>query len=317
MRSLTVGIPSGLGLPVAFGNLDPFDRARPIAAVLQMLVKLRQITFRTRRKPLDALTIYAGSPLVPLDFPPCGFQRRRPDDLIHQAEPFASFDAVTQRRHHAIRPDRSFRPPPNPRLSAGGVSPLLSPVGTLGVVLLHSVPHASSFLPPFPRGGVASRPSRRDHGSGLMKALTPDALTHSPRSLRLLRLAVPTFRPQPRGLSLGRFLSRLSAKGSFQASPPMSRLATAPRRNRFVILRTAGSPPVALHPASRRRSYLQLWSCDQLQNGLPPSRQNVLTDALIAGLDPAIPITWHGCASINGMAGSSPAMTDPQRPDAI
>src|SRR5690349_22507050 len=61
----------------------------------------------------------------------------------------------------------------------------------------------------------------------------------------------------------------------------MSRLATAPRRNRFVILRTAASPPVALHPASWRRSYLRLWSCDQLQNGLTPFRQNVLTDALM------------------------------------
>src|SRR5205807_10587258 len=40
----------------------------------------------------------------------------------------------------------------------------------------------------------------------------------------------------------------------------MSRLATALRRIRFVILRTAGSPPVAPHPASRRRSYLQLRS---------------------------------------------------------
>jgi len=66
----------------------------------------------------------------------------------------------------------------------------------------------------------------------------------------------------------------------------MSRLATASRRNRFVILRTAGSPPVAPHPASQRRSYLRLWSCDQPQNGLAPFRQNVLEDALIRGLDP-------------------------------
>jgi hypothetical protein len=30
---------------------------------------------------------------------------------------------------------------------------------------------------------------------------------------------------------------------------------------------------------------------------------------VIAGLDPAIPIMWHGRVFINGMAGSSPAMT--------
>ena len=30
---------------------------------------------------------------------------------------------------------------------------------------------------------------------------------------------------------------------------------------------------------------------------------------VIAGLDPAIPIVWHGRAFISGMAGLSPAMT--------
>jgi hypothetical protein len=29
------------------------------------------------------------------------------------------------------------------------------------------------------------------------------------------------------------------------------------------------------------------------------------------GRDPAIPIMWHCCALISGMAGSSPAMTIP------
>jgi len=35
---------------------------------------------------------------------------------------------------------------------------------------------------------------------------------------------------------------------------------------------------------------------------------------VIAGLDPAIPITWHGGALISGMAGSNPAMTIPKNP---
>ena len=95
---------------------------------------------------------------------------------------------------------------------------------------------------------------------GNMKALNPAELTQTGRPLRLLRLAVPVFRPQPRKLPTGRFVSRLSAGGCFQASPCMSRLATALRRIRFVILRTAGSPPVAPHPGSRRRSYLRLRS---------------------------------------------------------
>ncbi len=42
------------------------------------------------------------------------------------------------------------------------------------------------------------------------------------------------------------------------ASPLMRRLAAAYGRNVFALLRTASSPRVALHPASRRRSYLWL-----------------------------------------------------------
>lgn len=68
----------------------------------------------------------------------------------------------------------------------------------------------------------------------------------------------------------------------------MSRLATGSRRNRFVLLRTAGSPPVALHHASQHRSYLRLPGYDMPGRGLPPRRQRILTDALIAGLVPAI-----------------------------
>ena len=42
------------------------------------------------------------------------------------------------------------------------------------------------------------------------------------------------------------------------ASPFPSRLATTAGRIEFVILRTGRSPPVALHPTSRRRSYVRL-----------------------------------------------------------
>ena len=110
-------------------------------------------------------------------------------------------------------------------------------------------------------------------GISTMKAVTPADLTRTGRSLRLLRLAVPAFRPQPRKLPAGRFVRRLSAGGCFQASPRMSRLATDLRRIRFVILQTAGSPPVAPHPASRRRSYLQLRS----QRPAPARTCTVLT----------------------------------------
>jgi hypothetical protein len=39
--------------------------------------------------------------------------------------------------------------------------------------------------------------------------------------------------------------------------------------------------------------------------------------AVIAGLDPAIPMMWHGCALLSGMAGSSPAMTIQQKPNLL
>jgi hypothetical protein len=47
------------------------------------------------------------------------------------------------------------------------------------------------------------------------------------------------------------------------ASPFPSRLATTTGRIAFVLLRTSRSPPVALHPASRRRSYLRLRGSDR------------------------------------------------------
>jgi hypothetical protein len=54
-------------------------------------------------------------------------------------------------------------------------------------------------------------------------------------------------------------LSRVS-HGVPWASPFPSRLATTTGRIEFVILRTSLSPPVALHPASQRRSYVRLQS---------------------------------------------------------
>ena len=47
------------------------------------------------------------------------------------------------------------------------------------------------------------------------------------------------------------------------ASPLASRLATTKSRIEFILLRTGRSPPVALHPASRRRSDFQLQSSNQ------------------------------------------------------
>jgi len=48
---------------------------------------------------------------------------------------------------------------------------------------------------------------------------------------------------------------------------------------RFVILRTGRSPPVALHPASRRRSYSRLQAVAQTWRGLAPLCLHALTGA--------------------------------------
>jgi hypothetical protein len=134
---------------------------------------------------------------------------------------------------------------------SGTTQTLIGSIPTSRLQLPAPLPSERFCFPPLPTAEAASRyyegsDSCRSHQTG--------------RSLRLLRFAVAAFRPQPRKLPTGRFISRLSADGCFQASPRMSRLATALRRIRFVILRTAGSPPVAPHPASRRRSYLRLRS---------------------------------------------------------
>ena len=104
-----------------------------------------------------------------------------------------------------------------------------------------------------------------------MRALTPASDHLRRRSPRLHRLTVLSFHPQPRDAARGSLYTPMtSVHGEFQASPPPSGLATTPRRNGFVILQTDSSPPVALHPASRRRSYLRLRSFGILRHGLSP-----------------------------------------------
>jgi hypothetical protein len=61
-----------------------------------------------------------------------------------------------------------------------------------------------------------------------------------------------------------------SVTSDFRTSPWYRRFIAALRRIEFVILRTDTSPPVAPHPASRRRSFLRLRSCGFLRHGLSP-----------------------------------------------
>ena len=115
-------------------------------------------------------------------------------------------------------------------------------------------------------------------GIGTMKALTPARLTRAARSPRLHCLAFPTFRPQPREPSAGRFIRRCSASGWFQASPPHEQARHRPPLNRVrqppppqgQALRTVASSPVAPHPALLLAWPTQLPSTTELRH--PPAR---------------------------------------------
>ena len=80
-----------------------------------------------------------------------------------------------------------------------------------------------------------------------------------------------------------------------------------PRRIEFVILRTASSPPAALHPASRRRSCLQLRGHGLPRHGLSPCYVCAFTSAL--GASPsarAEPNAGTRFASARGRASHAP-----------
>ena len=105
-----------------------------------------------------------------------------------------------------------------------------------------------------------------------MKALTPVRLT--------LRTALPVYRTLPCDHSISNHLTHpcrsfhtlpLSSTGSLSTGRGFALLPASspvtPGRIEFVILRTGRSPPVAFHPASRRRSYvwLQVWRAIDLK----------------------------------------------------
>jgi len=131
-----------------------------------------------------------------------------------------------------------------------------------------------TFLPP-----LALRPLRRVNAT--MEALTPVRLSPTYRSpcftySPFLTIPSPTtWCPPVVALSpypSARQVSRTGTPATQCLPRHGSRLHLSlagspgsPGRNGFVILRTGRSPPVALHPASRRRSYSRL----QAGEGIP------------------------------------------------
>jgi hypothetical protein len=169
--------------------------------------------------------------------------------FVDQAEPFTSFDAVSQRRQHALVPHRSFHPRP---ISALSLCVLCSPCGhcrRFAFALLRCATHVSTFLSPFPRHGFAFRTWRGFHRFGTMETLTPAPLTiHS--------AGLPAYYATPSCPSISNHVGCLviayhhaSVTSVFRTSPWNRRLVAAPRRIEFVCLPTDSSPPVALHVA--------------------------------------------------------------------
>ena len=101
-----------------------------------------------------------------------------------------------------------------------------------------------------------------------MAALTPHRVSVHGGVSPLHVLALPDHSvPNHPTSSRGRFLTLpLSAAGVLadQTSPSPSGLVTTPDRNGFALLRTGRSPPVALHPALRRRSYSRLQAGERM-----------------------------------------------------
>jgi len=153
--------------------------------------------------------------------------------------------------------------------------------------------HTSTFLPPFPRRGFAIHAFRGYYCRySTMKALTPVRLT--------LRTGLPVYHTMPSDHSISNHLTYpcrsfhtlpLSSTGplptgiGFALHPAGSPVSSG--RIEFVILRTGRSPPVAPHPASRRRSYVwfqarraidlkrtftSLTLCAHGRTGWPPER---------------------------------------------
>jgi hypothetical protein len=195
------------------------------------------------------------------------------------AVPTVSFDPPFEGRQHALCPNRVFRPAPAEPDVSGLRSRFRHYRRLLFIRLGHDTPSSCvPLLPPELPGFVAT-----------MDALTPErrlflpvgshaGIRHMNTVLSvqvslfhvsgLLSILSPTTPPSPMSLShttpqrIGLLFPVLSrrARNSREslgfAIDSQAHRADKPKRVR--ILRAAPSPPVALHPASRRRSYSQL-----------------------------------------------------------
>ena len=176
-----------------------------------------------------------------------------------EAEPFTAFHPLFEGRQHAIRPDLRFDPAP----SGPDLSGLLSLRHCRRCGVHRSVHLASTFLRPLAPHPLQAL--RRYYGrSDSCPALSTGQV--SPIHVHGLPTIPPPTTPRTPAAALTRYPSarRVSCfhgsrlRHSYAGSPDTS------GRIEFVILRTGRSPPVASHPASRRRSYIRLQAGERI-----------------------------------------------------
>src|SRR5271157_214676 len=259
-------------LRARFGNPNPLNDLWSVRPGPKHLGQATKMVLESGIEHLNGHAINPGAAPIDLDFGKSSSEVIRGADLVHQAVPLTSSHPVFQGRQHTIRPDARFNPAP----SVSDLSDRFSPARRAGhwsrLFFRLSVGHVSTSLPPF-----APRPLRRFIAT--MEALTParhfptyrsPCFTYSP----FLTIPSPTTwcspvvalytllcsqldrspisRPFAFSVDSGHRQNGSRLRHSLAGSPE------PPGRNGFVILRTGRSPPVALHPASRRRSYSRL-----------------------------------------------------------
>ena len=152
---------------------------------------------------------------------------------------------------------------------------------------------------------------------GTTKALT--AVVRSPRLTALpAYLATPSHRSVPKHVMAPEHryyhqFARVQSSCRLRLNPAGS--SRSPRRIGFVILRTNSSLPVALHPASQRRSYLQLQGPGLPSHGLPPCSCGAITGArstLTLRPGYAVPRPPHPVARVQRSATRAPVMAPHQ-----
>ena len=173
---------------------------------------------------------------------------------------FAFLHPFFQDRQHAFRPDTRFHPGP-PVLRFSGLLSLLA----LPPVFLPPVCPSRFHLPAPLRSTPITALLRYYGGSdSCLALLSPN---RSPCFTCTTFLTIPS--PPTPCAPIAAFARYPSARwlSRFRRSRLHHSLAGSPDthgRFEFVILRTGRSPPVALHPASRRRSYSRLQAGERM-----------------------------------------------------